>query len=294
MKWINEVKGSGYYDCIIGLSGGVDSSYLAHLAVNVWGLKCLAYTFDNGWSDPIADENIKALVKKLKLDHIVEKHDVNKYNKAMILSGFPDVDIPSDLALLRRTFDLMYENDIKYYLSGANSHTEIPIPLKWSLIDDAFMMDVVERTHETVPIIPRLTAEFYLQHVQDHIEIRPLGMKEVPDDEVIKDFLEKEYGWKRYGGKHCENLYTKWCIYHHLPLMFGIEKWKNYKGYGKEKIIETEIVNTIKLLDINIKDYIELETKINRKGYANNLSFWKSHKRQLKGKVPESFWSKYV
>ena len=291
MDWIDKVKGSGYYDCIIGLSGGVDSSYLAHLAVNVWKLKPLAFTFDNEWNDPIALDNIKAMIKKLKIDHVSYRKNLDDLNRAMIMSGLTDVDIPSDLALLRTTFDKMYEFNIKYYLSGANPHTEIPIPLDWSLLDDSLMMDVYGKETD----VPRLTAEFYLQHVQDHIEIRPFHFMELPDDEVIKGFLEKEYGWKRYGGKHCENIYTRWTIYSHLPVMFNIHKWEYYKGYNKVSISDrTEDI--LERLGISEDAYFKLVTgdRSFREKYKNNLGFWRKHKQELKGKVPESFWNKYV
>ena len=106
--------------------------------------------------------------------------------------------------------------------------------------------------------------------------------------------MEKEYGWERYGGKHCENIYTRWTIYKYLPLKFGIEKWKHYKGYEQSKVDDTEEV--LDRLGISNRDFAKLiigKRKF-RIGYKNNLKFWKEHKNELKGKVPKSFWDKYV
>jgi len=294
LNWLEEMRNSGDYDCILGLSGGVDSSYLAHLAVNVWGLNCLAVTFDNGWNTDIANENIRIIVDKLGLDHIVghcDEDELNAIHRTFVMSRLPDVDIASDLALLRCTFDKMYEYNIKYYLSGANPNTEIPQPIKWSLIDDTYMMDVLGGA----PIsLPRLTPEFYLKHVQDHKEFRPFRFIEVPPDDVIKDFLEKEYGWQKYGGKHCENIYTRWTIYDHLYRLHGIKKWENYIGYGREFVDDLNMV--LDRLHIDEKEYFELIKlggKLDRSGYKNNFDFWKKNRKKLQGKVPDSFWRKY-
>lgn len=304
MNWIDKVKGSGRgagkYDCIIGLSGGVDSSYLAHLAVNVWGLKCLAYTFDNGWGAEIAEKNVEKMIHGLSLDHIstiVDYGDFNKISKAMIMSGVPDVDIPADLALLRGTFNAMYRWDIDYYLSGANPFTEIPIPTKWSLIDDTYMMDVLSRQGIEAISIPRLKPEFYLRHVQVHTEIRPYyeeKEEEHTPDELVKDFLKDEYDWQEYGGKHCENLFTRWAIYYHLPYKFGIEKWNNYIGYGKEVVTAEEHLEVLDRLDITPEEYEHIKPTIDRSPFNTNYEFWKEHKDELEGKVPKSFWEKYV
>ena len=131
---IQQIKKSGRgkkYDCIIGISGGCDSSYLLYKAVE-WGLKPLAVHYDNGWNTEIASSNMKKIIESLKIDlkiYTVSISEINDIWKSFLKSGVPDIEAPTDIALTTITYKAAADNNIKYILSGHSFRTEGVAPL---------------------------------------------------------------------------------------------------------------------------------------------------------------------
>ena len=129
---IKDIKGNKY-DCLIGLSGGVDSSYTLHKAVEL-GLKPLCFSVDNGWQDPKADENVLKIVETLKVPFFRYTIDLKKFKKlqsAFIKAGQKNLEIPTDHILLATTYELADRYGIKWILSGGNVETESIMPASW-------------------------------------------------------------------------------------------------------------------------------------------------------------------
>jgi N-acetyl sugar amidotransferase len=232
---IKDIKKDGEgkkYDCLIGLSGGVDSSFTLHKAVEL-GLRPLCFSVDNGWHDPKADENIMKLVEGLKVPYYRYTIDLDKFRdlqSAFILAGQRNIEIPTDHILLATTYDMANKYDIKYILSGGNVATESIMPQSWgyNARDLVHVKDVYKkmkgRKLKGLPVCGLLKWNWYkwvkkikMFYLLDYVEY---------DRRLAITFLEKMYGYKNYGEKHCENYFTWWFQNFYLYEKFGIDKRK--------------------------------------------------------------------
>lgn len=226
-----EMRGQKY-DCLIGLSGGVDSSFLLHCAVK-HGLRPLCFSVDNGWNDPKADENIMRLVESLKVPFYRYTLDLKRFRElqaAFMKAGVPNVEIPTDHVLMATTYEMAEKHGIKYILSGGNVATESIMPASWGYnardlvhIKDIFRK-MMGRELEGVPTCSLLKWNWYrwvkgikLLYLLDSIHY---------DRNRAAEILAKEYGWQEYGDKHCESVFTSWFQGFYLFEKFGIDKRK--------------------------------------------------------------------
>ena len=292
------------YDCIIGLSGGIDSSYLAHLCVKEWGLKPLAVTFDNGFGTPIATANIEAMVRGLGLDYEtrqLSRLDTIKIVRAFMYAGTPDVDIAFDLAIMRTIYDAMDKHGIGTYLEGPNPATEQPIPLEYTLMDDAYLDAVLKQSGIKVPDLPRLPLEYFLEHLNKK-RLRPFEDNIPPDTKIMRELLKKEYGWQPYPVKHGENALTSFLIYDYLPRRFKIFKDK-YHNFGNKRTVlpfSSAVVFVEGALKMPFAEYLYISgmPTANRDAYPNNLQYFRDHRiffadKLKEGAITESFFEKY-
>ena len=204
--------------CLVGLSGGVDSSYLLWLLVQE-GIKPLVVTVDGGWDTKIAQKNVKKLIFKFGLEHIVVKLDydvVNDLQCSFIRAGVIDIDCPDDIAIKKSLYDIAKKRGIKYIVSGSSFRTEGQQPREWSFIDGRYLLSV-HKKYGRLPLgdFPVITVpQQALYHASGIKILKPLNyIHYIPM--LAKGVLEK-LGWKDYGGKHYENIYTKfvasfWC-----------------------------------------------------------------------------------
>jgi N-acetyl sugar amidotransferase len=216
------------YDCIQGVSGGRDSTYTLYL-LKQWGLNPLAVHVDNRMDSSIAVENIKNACRKLDVDlhnHTVEWEEFKDLQRAFLFASVPSVDIPSDHAFVTVLYDIAEEKNIEYVFSGASFRTEGQGSVEWSLHDDErFILDIQSR-HGTMNLnnYPlRTIADVFRWYRKGIREIRPLYWMDYRHSDV-DPLLERELGWKYYGGHHFESVFTRWAFAFLLPRKFGIDK----------------------------------------------------------------------
>lgn len=220
------------YDCLIGLSGGLDSSTVLHHAVK-FGLRPLCFSVDNGWNNQLADENIMRLVETLKVPFYRYTIDVKKFKElqaAFMKAGLINLEIPTDHILMATTYEMASKYGIKYVLSGGNEASESIMPLSWSFpardlvhIKDVYRK-MMGRRLKGLPTCSLLKFNYYkwirgikIVNFLDYLDY---------NQKKSADVLEKTYGWKEYGGKHCESMFTWWFQNYYLFQKFGIDKRK--------------------------------------------------------------------
>lgn len=233
---IHKIKESGRgkkYDCILGLSGGLDSSYMLHLAVKEWGLRPFVFHIDAGWNLPVAEENIRRITEKLGVDLHVEKMDWNEMREmqlAWFRTGLPNLDVPQDHAFIALIDRYSQELGVKYILNGYNITTEaIADPSSWSrgggpTGDKTYLKDVI-RKHCSIPIkkytfTTGFKHKFWIPYIKGVKTIKPLNLVPFTKAEMIET-LKKEYGYVPYGQKHFEDLLTKFLEGYWAPTRFG-------------------------------------------------------------------------
>ena len=214
-KIILEVKEAGkgkQYDCLIGVSGGTDSSYLLHRAVE-WGLRPLAINYDNGWGTDTANENIKKMVTALNVDIEYFKADTDEVNdiyRAFFRAGVPEFDACTDLAIVEVPNRIAEKHSVRYFFEGHSFQTEGISPRSQFYFDGGYVLDV-HRKFGTRPIdnFPNLTFSSFLKwtFLKRLKRIRPLWYINYSKEEA-KKLLKEKYGWEDYGGHHLENFAT--------------------------------------------------------------------------------------
>ena len=235
-KLISDIKQSGKdkpYDCIVGLSGGLDSSYMLHLAVKEWGLRPYVFHIDAGWNLPVAEENIKRLTEKLDVELHIEHMDLDEMREmqlAWFRTGLEALDAPQDHAFIALIDKLSRELGVKYILNGFNISTEIVAdPASWAkgagpTGDATYMKDVIRKFCK-VPIrkytfTTGFRHKFWLPYVLGIKTVKPLNLVPFTREEMIK-VLHTEYDYIPYGQKHFEDLITKFLEGYWMPIRFG-------------------------------------------------------------------------
>lgn len=218
------------YDCIIGVSGGVDSTYVAYLT-RERGLRPLAVHFDNGWNSELAVQNIENVLKRLDIDlytYVVDWPEFRDLQVAFLRASTPDGEIPSDHAINALLWREAARRGVRYIVSGMNFTTEsISVP-DWSYghSDWRYIRDV-HRKYGTVPLktYPRFTPAYlaYLTLVRRIRNVSILNYVEYNKQDVMA-LLESELGWVNYGGKHHESIYTRFFQGYILPRKFSVDK----------------------------------------------------------------------
>ncbi|WP_262382854.1 N-acetyl sugar amidotransferase [Pseudomonas proteolytica] len=233
--FIEEVKRAGKgkrYDCVMGLSGGVDSSYALDLAVKE-GLRPLAVHMDNNWNSELASSNIKNLVAGLNIDlytHVIEWPEYKKLMQAFFNADVIDVELLYDNAMLAVNYGQAKKYGIKYILSGSNSATEgMPMPEGWNWRKwDKTNIKALGRLGgvklKTFPVVG--TVDYIVNRVIRRIQWVPYLDYYDYQKDVALDLLEREYGYKRYPYKHYESIFTRFYQGYLLPEKFGVDKRK--------------------------------------------------------------------
>lgn len=230
---IDEIKKNGKeYDVLIGLSGGVDSATVLHYAVSL-GLRPLCFSVDNGWNDPRADENIMRLVEGLKVPFYRYTIDIPKFRElqmAFIKAGVPNIEIPTDHILMATTYELASKYGIKYILSGGNVTTESIMPPSWgyNARDLVHIKNIYRRITSKnltgLPLCSLLKFNYY-KWIRGIKTVYLLDYLNYNREASIK-LLEDKYGYKPYGEKHCESVFTAWFQNFYLFEKFGFDKRK--------------------------------------------------------------------
>lgn len=233
---ITAIRKSGegkMYDCILGLSGGLDSSYMLHLAVKEWGLRPFVFHIDAGWNLPVAEENINRLINKLGVKLHIEHMDWNEMREmqlAWFRTGMESLDQPQDCAFIALIDKYSRELGVKYILNGYNISTEIIAdPASWNTGggqtgDGSYMRDVVRKFCK-VPIknytyTSGFKHKFWIPYVLGIKTVKPLNLVPFTREEMIQTLVD-EYGYVPYGQKHFEDLITKFLEGWWMPTRFG-------------------------------------------------------------------------
>jgi len=229
---LDRIKRSGKnkdYDCVIGVSGGVDSIYTAYLAKKM-GLRPLAVHMDNGWNSELAVSNIEKILKKLNIDLITEVLDWEEFRDlqlAFLKASVPEAETPTDIAIPAAMHKVAAKYNIKYIFSGGNFATEGILPKSWhyNAKDVKFLKAVHlqfgKKKLKTFPTFG-FEKEMYYKFIKGIRMIYPLNYVPYNKQEAM-NVLEKELDWKNYGGKHHESIYTKFVQSYLLPEKFGID-----------------------------------------------------------------------
>lgn len=230
-KIVDKIKTSGRkkkYDCVVGVSGGTDSSYLIYLLVKKYGLRPLAVTYDNTWSEPIAAENMRKVLGTLDVDlytYRVDDKEADDIFRAFFLSGVPAIEASTDLALAEILYRAADEHKVKYIMIGHSFVTEGIGQLDTNYFDGKYIQSIHER-FGTLPMktFPLMTFNRFLYWtcVARIKRIRPFWYLSYTKEEA-RDLLEKEFDWKYYGGHHLENKMTKFYHSVYLPQKFNAD-----------------------------------------------------------------------
>ena len=219
------------YDCLIGLSGGVDSSYVAYLAKQ-FGLKALCVHFDNGWNSELAVMNIHHIVHKLGFDlstYVIDWEEFKDLQLAYLKASVIDIEVLTDHAIYGTMFKIAKENDIKYVLGGHNIVTEGILPYHWTYNKKDYIniKDIHKKYGQkklkTFPFLDRKMKRFIATSGVEFVNY--LNWVPYIKDEV-KAILQKELEWRDYGGKHYESIWTRFYQGYILPEKFGVDKRK--------------------------------------------------------------------
>ncbi len=223
------------FDCIMGLSGGADSSYMLHVMVTKFGLKPLVFHVDGGWNSEEAVNNINQLVDKLGVDlftEVIDWGEMRNFQLAMFKSGVPHLDVPQDMAFIAVLYKFAKKYGIKYILNGGNIATEcVPRPLKYIYwgTDMVHINDILSRfgsvPMKTFPFSSIYYHKIYLRYVKRIKVFKPLNFMPYNKKEAMEE-METIYGWKPYRQKHFESRFTRFFEGYWLPTRFGFDMRK--------------------------------------------------------------------
>jgi N-acetyl sugar amidotransferase len=227
---IEEIKRAGHgkrYDCVIGVSGGTDSSYMLYLA-REYGLRPLAVHYDNTWNGSIATLNIHRVLKALDIDlytWVVDNKEVDDIFRAFMLAGVPEIEASTDLALAEVMYRAAYKHGVRYILEGHSFVTEGISPLGKNYFDGKYIRSIHSqfgaRPMSTYPLMTFSRMMFWSAVAQIK-KIRPFWYLDYSKEDA-RAFLEHEYGWEYYGGHHLENRMTAYFHGVYAPQKFGAD-----------------------------------------------------------------------
>lgn len=231
---VKQIKKEGKgkeYDCILGLSGGVDSSFLAYHAVKL-GLRPFVVHIDCGWNSELAVKNVENIVKLLNLElhtHVVDWEEMKDLQVSFFKASLANQDIPQDHAIFAALYKFAVKNSVKYVLNGSNYATESVLPRAWGYNAlDYKHIKSVQKSFGTkrLKIYPHVTffkRYIYFTFMRKMHVVKLLNYISYNKDEAIR-ILSNELGWRYYGGKHHESRFTKFFQAYYLPKKFNYDK----------------------------------------------------------------------
>ena len=300
-KIISKIKSSNRrYNCLIGVSGGVDSTYVAYLVKKIYQLKPLAVHIDNGWNSNIANNNIEKTLGALDIPletYVLNWREFKNLQVAFLKSSTPDGEIPTDHAINAKLFEIAARENIKFIINGMNFRTESMHIDKWAYgHGDWKYIKSVNRLFNKKPL--KHYPHFSMFALFKYIVLRRikvisiLNYFEYKKDDAIK-ILKNELEWEEYGGKHYESVYTKFFQGYWLVEKFNIDKRKAHlsdlirsKQITKEKAmdlitipplnkdqIDEDILYVRKKLDLTEEEFCEILSEPNKTflDYPNNF-----------------------
>jgi len=273
------------YDCLTGISGGVDSSYMI-MKAKEWGLRPLIVHFDNGWNTEVAVRNINNIIQKTGFELytlVVDWEEFKDLQLSYIKSGVVDLEVPTDHAIYATWLKLAKKFNIKYILNGNNYLTESIMPPSWIFNKtDAVNLLAIHKKFgtkklKTYPIIKPSQQILYNYMIKASV-IRPLNLIQY-NKTVAKEELKKNFDWVDYGGKHYESFYTKFYQAYILPQKFKIDK---RKAHLSNLILSKEISREEALAQLKLPLYSSQELKTDKEYFIKKLG------------ISNDFFEKYI
>jgi hypothetical protein len=267
------------YDCVVGVSGGTDSSYLVHLAKER-GLRPLAVHYDNTWNSATATQNIRKVLSKLDVDlftYVIDNKEADDIFRAFFLAGVAEIDAATDLALAEVTYRAAWKHGVKYILEGHSFVAEGITPLGRNYFDGKYIQ-AIHRRFGRRPMVtyPLMTfSRFLWWSIAARIrKIRPFWYLDYSKEQA-RALLEDRYGWAYYGGHHLENRITSFAHGIYLPQKFGADLRNNTLSavvrsgqmsraaalaeYNSPPVREPNLLSYVKKrLDISDEDYARI------------------------------------
>jgi len=325
IKIVAQIKKDGKdkkYDCIVGVSGGTDSSYMIIKALE-WGLRPLAVHYDNTWNTAIATENIRKVLGKLKVDlytHVVDNKEADDIFRSFFLANVPEIDGSTDIALAETMYRAAAKYRVKYVLEGHSFITEGVSPLSAAYIDGGYIKSVHKKFGKIkMKTFPNMSFWTFMKWILLYRikKIRPLWYIHYSKAEA-RQMLEKDYGWQYYGGHHLENRMTAFNHSVYYPKKFNIDQRDNslsaavragvmsredaIKEFATPPHVEAELVNYFKKrLGFTDEEYNRIMS-----GEKKNYRDYKTYKQRFEklrplffilaksSLVPMSFYIKYT
>lgn len=279
------------YDCIIGVSGGVDSTYVAY-HVKRMGLRPLAVHMDNGWDSELAVKNIEKTLKRLGIDLYTEVLDWEEFKDlqvAFLKASTPDSEIPSDHAIWAVLGDMADILKVRYIVSGFNVRTETHLPRAWSYghFDWKYIRSVYQQFGQgslnTYPYIGFLT---YYRRLLKHHRVDILNYIDYDKNEAMK-LLENELGWRYYGGKHHESIYTRFYQGYILPVKFGYDK---RRCHYSSLVCSGELTRKAALEELKKPAYAPSQQEEDREYVIKKLGLSEAEFEAIMAAPKKSFW----
>lgn len=235
MTIVDGIKAEGKgkdFDCIIGMSGGIDSSYLTYLAKEKMGLRPLVFHVDAGWNSQEAVNNIERIVDRLGLDlftEVIDWEEMRDLQLAFFKAGVPHIDTPQDHAFFATMYNFAEKYNVRHILTGANYSTEcVRNPIEWMYYQsDSVQLKDIHQKHGTrplrnFPITSILRHKIYLRYWRKIQVVTPLNYLPYHKADAMR-LLQEKYGWQPYPQKHFESRFTRFYEGFWLPTKFGYD-----------------------------------------------------------------------
>lgn len=267
LEEIKKSKKSSKYDCIIGISGGIDSCYLAFILKEVYQLEPLVLHVDTGWNSKESVNNIEKIVDGLNLDlftKVINWREMKDLQLSFFKAQHPNLDIPQDHAIFASLYNFAIENKIKYILTGGNLATEcLREPLEWAYhASDVKHIKWIHKKFGTeklknFPLCDIFVYKIFYRFFYGLKVFQPLNYIEYNKSEAIK-LLEKNFGWEKYSHKHFESRFTKFYEGFWLLKKFGYDK---RKAHFSSLILTGQMKREEALVKIKNQPYDDDEAK---------------------------------
>ncbi len=226
---IKEAGKNNPYDCVIGVSGGVDSSYTCYLAKKL-GLRPLAVHMDNGWNSEVAVKNIKTICNSLDIDyasHVLNWEEFKDIQLSFLKASIVEMEIPTDVAIPHSLHKVAAENKVKYILSGGNMAGEAILPKTWFYYPkDSKLLKSIHRKYGTRKVSSYPTFDYldeiYYKFAKGIRILYPLNYVQYSKPDAMK-LLREKLGWVEYGGVHHESMFTRIVLSYLQPTKFGVD-----------------------------------------------------------------------
>lgn len=279
------------YDCVIGVSGGVDSTYVAY-KVKELGLRPLAVHLDNGWDSELAVKNIENALRTLDIDldtHVLDWEEFRDLQLAFLKASTPDSEIPTDHAIVSVMRKAAERINVRYIISGFNARTESHLPPAWSQghYDWKYIRSVHQR-YGMVPLksYPRTGLIAYHRSYFTQVRLDILNYLDYVKKDAMK-VLEGELGWKYYGGKHYESIYTRFYQGYMLPKKFGYDKRRTHLS---SLICSGEITRAEALRELEVEAYPAQLQQEDREYVTKKLGLSDAQFEEIMALPRKSYW----